>query len=108
MFIVIPTLEMYPKSMVRDLKEAFLSTFSSLPVLHTDNPCVLPVPRWLHFLQVCDVRISNILITLTSARAAFYVKYSVNLKYEYPESFLLIFLPLTLPTSSFFSQFRHP
>ena len=35
-----------------------------------------------------------------------YVKYSVNLKYGNPESFLLNFLPLPLP--SFFSRFRNP
>jgi len=39
------------------------------------------------------------------AKAALYVKYSVNLKYGNPESFLLNFLPLL---SFFFSWFRNP
>jgi hypothetical protein len=38
--------------------------------------------------------ICPILITLIPAKAALYVKYSVNLKYGNPESFLLSFLPL--------------
>jgi hypothetical protein len=106
MFTVTPTLEIYPKARYAILKEAFLSAVSSPQVLHTNNPCVLLVPRWLHFLQVCDVQFSYILITLIPAKAALYVKYSVNLKYGNPESFLLNFLPLPLPF--FFSWFRNP
>jgi hypothetical protein len=70
-----------------------------------NNPCVLLVPRWLHLLQVCDVQFSKILITLIPAKAALYVKYSVNLKYGNPKSFLLNFLPLF---PFFFSWFRNP
>ena len=87
------------------LKASFLSALSP-QVLQTNNPCVLLVPSWLHFLQVCDVQSSNILITLIPAKAALYVKYSVNLKYGNPESFLLNFLPLLL--SFFFSWLRKP
>src|SRR5215469_2174127 len=102
MFTVTPTLEIYPKARYAILKAAFLSAFSSPQVLHVNNPCVLLVPLWLHFLQVCDVQFSNILITLIPAKAALYVKYSVNLKYGNPETFVLNFLPLL----SFFSCFR--
>src|SRR5215469_1145909 len=108
MFTVTPTLEIYPKARYAILKAAFLSAFSSPQVLHVNNPCVLLVPLWLHFLQVCDVQFSNILITLIPAKAALYVKYSVNLKYGNPQSFLLNFLPLPLPLTSFFSRFRNP
>ena len=105
MFTVTLTLEIYSKARYAILKEAFLSAFSSPQVLHMNNPCVLLDPRSLHFLQICNVQFSNILITLMPAKAALYVKYSVNLKYGNPESFLLNFLPLL---SFFFSWFRNP
>jgi hypothetical protein len=41
---------------------------------------------------------------LIPAKAALYVKYSANLKYGNPESFLLNFLPLPF----FFAWFRKP
>src|SRR5215467_3631287 len=104
MFTVTLTLEIYSKARYAILKEAFLSAFSSPQVLHTNNPCVLLDPRSLHFLQVCDVQSSHILLTLILAKAPLYVKYSVNLKYGNPESFLLNFLPL----ASCFSRFRNP
>ena len=88
MFTVTLTLEIYSKARYAILKEAFLSAFCSPQVLHMNNPCVLLDPRSLHFLQICNVQFSNILITLMPAKAALYDKYSVNLKYGNPENFL--------------------